>query len=70
MVNGERFGMRIVTAELFLDELLTRIFNNVEDAQKPINSPAWNVRSSGIKRNSLRLDSKWGGRLYGAGVAA
>ncbi len=67
MSKSEHFGMRIITAELFLDDVLIAIFNRLKNehgAQAPLHSKSWDIRSEAVSQKHLRLNSKWGGRLY------
>ncbi len=65
MNEKTRFGMRIVTSEIRIDDLLNRILNGMEDAQKPVHSPRWDIRTDSIIGNRFDVESKWGGCLYG-----
>ncbi len=56
------YSMVCVTADMWLDELLTSICNSV-DAKRPVSRPAWEVKTAGIQGNSLELERAWGGTL-------
>lgn len=57
------YSMKVITAEMWLDDVLNAILNSAPGAQKPLRSARWDIKSHAIQGSRFTIDSVWGGRL-------